>query len=108
MKTLIFSAFLMMLIAVGCNDDDNGDLQPNNEVQMSSNMFVPQTLTVPVGTSVRWVNSSSVVHTVTSNVELFDESVPSGESFSYTFSTAGTYNYVCTIHAGMSGTIVVQ
>ena len=108
MNRFIFIAFLMVLIAVGCKDDDNGDTQPSSEVQMSSGSFVPQTLTVPVGAVVRWVNSSSANHTVTSNDELFDEAVSPGEVFSYTFSTAGTYNYICTIHSGMSGTIVVQ
>lgn len=108
MKRLLFITFLMLSIAVGCKDDDNGDKQLTNEVQMNSSSFLPQTLTVPVGTTVRWVNTSSVNHTVTSDDELFDEAVSPGETFSYSFSTEGTYNYICTIHAGMSGTIVVQ
>ncbi len=108
MKRILFIIFLTLLFTAGCNDDDNDDTQPANEVQMSTSSFMPQTLTVPLGTTVRWVNSSSVNHTVTINDELFDEAVSPAEAFSYTFSTAGTYNYICTIHAGMSGTIVVQ
>jgi len=82
--------------------------------------FMPQTLTVKAGTTVTWTNKDSAPHTVTSadgistsakTTSLFNGSVNSGASFSYTFTKAGTYYYVCTIHksqAGMHGEIVVQ
>ncbi len=108
MKRLIFLMLMSVFIMAGCNDDDNEELQPDNEVRMGSVSFIPATLTVPAGTTVRWINSSSVEHTVTSSDELFDEQVSPGETFSYTFSDTGTYGYICTIHAGMSGTVVVE
>lgn len=99
---------MLLFIVAGCNDDDTEDLQPDNEVRMRSASFIPDILTVRAGTMVPWVNSSSIEHTVTSSDELFDEQVSPGETFSYTFSDTGTYSYICTIHAGMSGTIIVE
>jgi plastocyanin len=75
--------------------------------------YVPEVLTVPVGTTVTWLNNDTVTHTITTT------SVPSGASsftsgflaygnkFSYTFTVPGTYTYDCTVHPFMTGTIVV-
>ena len=83
--------------------------------------FAPQTLTVKAGTKVTWTNNDSAPHTVTSTdgpssgaatTALFDSGqMASGESFSFTFTKAGTYYYECTIHATMASMhakVVVQ
>jgi plastocyanin len=72
--------------------------------------FNPSILTVKVGTTVTWTNKDPDTHDVTSDPRgLFSQQLPgSGGTFSYTFTTAGTYNYVCTLHTGMSGSIVVK
>ncbi len=81
-----------------------------NEVWIQGYTFVPQKLTVKAGTTVTWTNKDTDPHDVTSDPPgLFTELVPGpGGTFSYMFSTPGTYNYVCTIHPGMAGTIIVQ
>jgi len=82
----------------------NGDA-----VTVGNNLFTPSALTVTVGTTVTWTWASGAVsHNVT-----FDDGVHSGTqstgTFSRTFTTAGTYQYHCTIHgAAMSGTITVN
>jgi plastocyanin len=87
----------------------NGDL-----VTMVDYGFYPSTLTVSKGTTVTWVNMDMVQHTVTSGSEqaptgLFDSHELSHmQSFSYTFSTPGTYTYFCDVHSGMTGTIIVK
>ncbi len=70
--------------------------------------FMPQTDTVPVGSTVTWTNSDGVNHNVTSNSSVFSSGniAPSG-TFSFTFTSAGTFPYTCTIH-GMTGTIIVK
>lgn len=111
MNNKVFLFLMLILMALGCKkDDDDGDngLPVGSEIQMSANSFLPQTLTVTAGTAVRWVNSSQVNHTVTSSGGFFDDFLAPGESFVYTFSTAGTYNYICTIHAGMAGIVIVE
>lgn len=80
-------------------------------------VFSPALLTVPVGTTVQWVNDAPVYHTVTStdslNVllpnDIFDVFVANtGDMVSYTFMTPGTYFYFCSPHADyMFGTITV-
>jgi plastocyanin len=71
--------------------------------------FTPATLTVAAGTTVTWTNNDAVPHTATASDGSFDSgNLNPGQSFSFTFSTPGTYPYVCQYHAGMQGTIVVQ
>ena len=66
-------------------------------------------LTVKVGKTVTWVNKDTVTHTVTSDgSSLFDSGfMPTGATFQFSFKTAGTYPYYCTVHPFMKGTIVV-
>jgi plastocyanin len=67
-------------------------------------------LTVATGTTVTWHNSDTVPHTATSDsAGVFNTgTINAGGSASFTFSSAGTMHYHCTIHPGMVGTIVVQ
>lgn len=71
--------------------------------------YSPATFTVKVGQTVTWSNGDGGVHTVTSDTSgVFDSgNMPSGDTFSHTFTQAGTYTYYCTIHPWMKGTVVV-
>lgn len=71
--------------------------------------FSPETVTIPVGTTVTWVNRTSAIHTVTSRTGAFDsKDVPPGQEFKYTFTQAGTYDYYCRYHSEMTGRIIVE
>jgi len=78
-------------------------------IDISNNAFSPSSLTVPVGSTVTWKNDDPYAHTVTmSGKGGFDSgNLNSGKTFSNTFSKAGTYTYVCSIHPSMTGTITV-
>ena len=66
-------------------------------------------LTVPVGTTVTWVNRDDQIHTATAVDGSFDSGfLAEGESFSQTFDTPGEYEYFCTPHPWMRGRIVVE
>ena len=83
-----------------------------NEVVISNYKFFPQTLTVPVGTTVTWVNHDLAPHTATHRSAGY-EGFDTGDlilqaAFVHTFKTAGRYDYLCMLHQGMIGTIVVQ
>jgi plastocyanin len=71
--------------------------------------YSPVTFAVKVGTTVTCVNHDGTTHTVTSKgSSLFDSgNIPTGGTFSYTFTQPGTYQYYCTTHPWMTGTIVV-
>jgi plastocyanin len=64
---------------------------------------------VKVGETVTWVNDDTVAHTATSQGgALFDSgNLPTGGTFRFTFTKAGTYHYFCTIHPWMKGVVVV-
>ena len=71
--------------------------------------FTPATLTIRVGTTVSWKNTSSVPHTITSDDgNAFDSgTVPVGGTFRHTFTTAGTFSYHCNYHPYMRSMIIV-
>jgi plastocyanin len=74
----------------------------------SSPSFVPQSVTVTVGSIVTWTNLDTVSHTVSSNSLAFDSGTLAPKaSFTFTFSAPGTYQYHCNFHAWMKGAIVV-
>ena len=71
--------------------------------------FFPSELTINVGDSVVWNNKDSISHTVVSNNAVFtSRPLKPGETFTFTFDKAGTYQYHCGIHPSMEGTITVR
>lgn len=82
----------------------------SSTVQATSQLtFDPVSVTVKAGQTVTWKNGSGIGHTVTfDSGPSFDKQLADGSSVSRTFTTAGTYNYHCTIHGqSMHGTITV-
>ncbi len=79
------------------------------EVQVDNFTFGPATLTVPVNSTVTWVNKDDLPHVIASNDGVFkSKALDTDDKYSYTFSNAGTYAYFCSIHPKMVGTIVVK
>jgi plastocyanin len=82
--------------------------EPPVSVAMVGRAYQPGQLTVGLGQTVVWQNQSLTHHTVTSVAGLFDSgSIAPGAAYSMTFSHAGTFDYTCTIHPTMKGSIVV-
>lgn len=72
--------------------------------------YSPDIVKVPVGTTVVWSNNDTVAHTVTSatgNGSLNSGNMNPGAVYNFTFTTPGTYDYVCAYHPWMTGTVVV-
>jgi plastocyanin len=123
--TLVLAVLLVLMIGLGgCAPGDiltqrgsvnliqgivgQDQSSSTNTVTIVDFSFQPSPLAVPKGTTVTWHNQGAADHTVTSDVKgLFDSKVSPGKDFSFTFSTPGTYNYHCSIHTSMHGTIVV-
>jgi plastocyanin len=81
----------------------------NTAVKIDNFVFGPQTITVPVGTTVTWTNVDDIPHTAVSTDGVFKSKVmDTDEKFSYTFTKAGTYSYYCSVHPKMTGQIVVK
>ncbi|HEY4739951.1 MAG TPA: cupredoxin family copper-binding protein [Candidatus Acidoferrales bacterium] len=80
-----------------------------NAVSIDNFSFGPMQLEVPVGTQVTWINKDDVPHTVVSVDHKFkSRALDTDESFSFTFTDAGTYEYFCSVHPKMTGKIVVK
>jgi len=79
-----------------------------NEVWIQGMAFSPSSITVVAGTTITWTNKNAVAHTVTSDDGLFNSgSIGSGKTYSYTFLTAGTFQYHCSIHPSMISKVIV-
>src|SRR5437763_9362415 len=78
------------------------------EVRVDNFTFGPDTLTVPVNSTVTWVNKDDVPHTIASSDRVFkSKALDTDDKYSYTFAKVGTYAYYCSIHPKMVGKIVV-
>jgi len=71
--------------------------------------FAPQRLTVKAGSTVTWSNRDDIPHTVASATKQFkSKTLDTDDTFSFTFTTPGAYEYFCSLHPHMTGTIVVE
>jgi plastocyanin len=78
------------------------------QVKISNFAFDPPVLTVPAGTTVVWTNQDGDVHVVSEqNGKFRSMALDTGDTFSQTFTAAGTINYFCAVHPQMTGKIVV-
>ncbi len=84
-----------------------GSATGQGAVRIADFSFQPTTLTVTPDTVVTWTNQDSAPHTATG--DNFDTGMlKQGDSNSVTFDTPGTYNYICTYHPAMKGSVVVS
>ncbi len=78
-------------------------------VNIEGNAFSPTTITINRGETVTWQNNDSVSHRVAADDGSFDlGDQASGAKVKFTFNTAGTFTYHCTIHSFMKGIVVVK
>jgi plastocyanin len=71
--------------------------------------YVPDPITLSVGTTVKWVNNDNVAHTVSSQNNLWDSGdIEPGATYSRTFQSTGSFPYYCVFHPLMVGTITVR
>jgi plastocyanin len=124
---------VLVLVTAACGNDDGttapptdpGDgtvepVDPGEEgadppeaagvtVDVQDLAFQPDAVDAAAGETVTWVSADTVPHTVTSTSGPadFDESLPSGASASVTFDEPGTYEYACSIHPTMTGTVTI-
>jgi plastocyanin len=99
----------LLLLFAGSPRVKANDQSSAAEVKIDNFSFGPQTVTVPVGATVTWINRDDIPHTVVSTDGVFKSKVrDTDEKFSYTFTKAGTYPYFCSVHPKMTGQVIVQ
>jgi amicyanin len=82
--------------------------QGGTAVAITDFKFNPAALTVPVGTAVTWTNQDAEPHTIAAKDGSFHSpGMDTHGTYSFTFTTPGSYDYICSIHPFMTGTVVV-
>ena len=78
-------------------------------IEITNFAFAPATLTVPVGATVTWTNRDEEPHTVVSSdgSTFHSPGMGTGGTYTFTFTNPGSFDYVCSIHPFMHGTVVV-
>jgi plastocyanin len=129
---VLIAACVALALPVGCGSDENGnggnsaDKAPAkttksttggakaSAVTLKDIAINPASITVKKGATVTWTNEDSVGHDVTSTggpakfKSGSSGGMAMGDTFKHTFTTPGTYKYVCTVHPNMKGTVVVR
>jgi plastocyanin len=122
--TAVAAPSLALLLAAGCTPQDGyPNITPNDtglppaasavpirpDVAIDNFTYTPSRITVPVGTTVTWVNHDDVPHTVTANDKGFgSKAMDTDDRFSHKFSAPGTYAYFCAVHKHMTGEVIVK
>jgi len=82
------------------------------EISIKNMMFTPSQITVAKGGTVTWTNNDSVAHTVIDDLNNVggpaSGDIQPGSTYSFTFNKTGSFQYHCSIHPSMRGTIVVK
>lgn len=87
---------------------------PQNAMTLGSNAYDPNPVQITPGITVTWTNNDTVPHTVTSMLDNSDPRfwdsgiIPPGGSFSRQFNDEGDFDYFCTLHPAMVGTVMVD
>jgi plastocyanin len=128
---VITAACLALALTVGCGSSDNSSSSSASKapakttkstsgaakgptVVMKDIAFKPTKIDVKKGATVTWTNEDSVGHDVTSTggPAKFSSGtaggLSNGDTFKHTFTKAGTYDYVCTVHSNMKASVTVK
>jgi plastocyanin len=80
-----------------------------NVITIDNFTFSPRELTVAVGTTVKWVNHDDIPHTLVEKKTTFrSKALDTDDSYSFTFTSAGTFDYFCGLHPHMVGQVIVK
>ena len=128
MRLICLVALGATLLVAGCGDDDETTTTPAAspteeateaagdrgsgdvvEVMMKDIQFVPQSVTVSAGQTVRWTNEDDVAHDADAQDGQFEsELIGKGETVEWKAEGSGTIDYICSVHPNMTGTITVE
>jgi plastocyanin len=111
---VLASGLMLSLPAASAQSTVMVSIPQGSGLQSGAPGYTPDTVTVVIGVNntVEWTNNENeTIHTVTSvsgNGSLNSGNINPGGTYMYTFTTPGTYNYMCTYHSWMTGVVVVK
>ena len=104
-------AFLNLSLFAIAGEIKNDEITTKqNKIEIKDFAFNPQTITVKSGEKVTWINRDEEPHTIVSVGKQFKKStaLDTDQEFTITVGAPGTYEYFCSVHPRMTGTIVVE
>jgi plastocyanin len=106
-RTVLRTALVLAFAAAGVRPGLVEDAKA--KVTIDNFTFAPAELTISAGTTVTWDNHDDIPHSVVEKNKLFrSKALDTDESYSFTFTSAGTYDYFCGLHPHMVGKIIVK
>ncbi|MFF7074618.1 cupredoxin domain-containing protein [Streptomyces pseudovenezuelae] len=111
MRGVLRAAAVLALLVVGMLPYGHRASAATFQVAMKGYAFAPASLSVPAGSTVTWTNSDTAPHdvkTTSGPLAIHSPMLNKGQSWSFTFTTAGAYGYVCTVHPDMTAGITVR
>ena len=99
---------VVLVIAAAVGLAVNAGAATTHTVVMDGTRFTPETLMVKRGDRVVWINKDPFPHTATADRAFDSKSIAAGGAWSYTADKPGEFAYVCTLHPGMKGMLIVQ
>jgi plastocyanin len=109
------AVLLLGLVLAACGGGDDGGSASNDKpapgpgaatITLKDLKFNPDEVTIKAGETVTWKWGENVLHNVSGDG--FKSDNESKGTFEHTFTKAGTYNFQCTLHSGMNGTVEVK
>jgi plastocyanin len=106
---LVLGPIIGAMLAFGAVAAQDATKKDANEITIDNFTFTPKELTVAVGTTVKWVNHDDIPHTVVEkNTTFRSKALDTDDSYSFTFTSAGTFDYFCGLHPHMVGQVIVK
>ena len=106
---LVSGPVIGALLALGTVAAQDATKKDANEITIDNFTFTPKELTVPVGTTVTWLNHDDIPHTIVEKKTTFrSKALDTDDSYSFTFTSAGTFDYFCGLHPHMVGQVIVK
>ena len=113
-KAILLTTLVILNLCVAAWGDDAASVamagNKKNTIEIKDFAFNPQTLTVKSGETITWINRDEEPHTVVSVGKKFQKSsaLDTDQQFTITAGAPGAYEYFCSVHPKMTGTIVVE
>lgn len=98
----------LALVSAACGGESLADISPEigvDQISVVDDSYEPRVVQVTQGTTVTWTWEGSRRHNVVG--EGFQSELRTEGTFSHTFDTPGSYRYLCTLHGGMTGAVIV-
>ncbi len=106
---LVLGPVVGAMLAFGTVAAQDATKKDANEITIDNFTFTPKELTVAVGTTVKWVNHDDIPHTIVEKKTTFrSKALDTDDSYSFTFTSAGTFDYFCGLHPHMVGQVIVK